>query len=330
MDPHPGVGRAFGEPRDIGQAAGRRQRSGPRHGVVRLGAAERPEHALQFEQRLPAGGLDAGQRLPRLLGLGVHDPRRRSRQHRDDPDAVRDAVVQFAGDPQPLGHDGAGRPLLMQGSEVFTAFAIHPPEDPRDREPQRELPGPLGRVADGLPGVDVDVLDERGRDGRDGADGGSLRPPDGEVPAQEDEQDEHDQGPHAEEVAEDRFAQDRHEDRRRQTAHQQNRKGEHDAQTHHLEGPEAGKPKQAGTTTDRPTEHQRVEAGGGQYHGPVRQPGHALRCRETLEKLFHTEIVFSGVGSARRPGDVRGIHPRADGLGNGDIHRPTRRRSCGT
>ncbi len=116
---------------------------------------------------------------------------------------MRDAVVQFAGDPQPLGHDGAGRGLLVQGFEVFTAFAIHPAEDPRDREAERELPGPPGRVADGAPGIEESVVDERGRDGRDGAEGGGLRPPGGEVPAQGDEQEEHDPGPRAEDVAED-------------------------------------------------------------------------------------------------------------------------------
>ncbi|MGN5376933.1 hypothetical protein ACQ4WX_02725 [Streptomyces lasalocidi] len=114
----------------------------------------------------------------------------------------------------------------------------------------------------------MDVVDERGRDARDGADGGSLRPPDGEVPAQADEQDEHDRGPRAEGVAEDCFAQDRREDRRRQTAHQQNRQGEHDVQTDHLGGLEVGEPEQAVLRRrHRQGEHQRIQAGGGQHHG---------------------------------------------------------------
>uniref|UniRef100_UPI003BAC066D hypothetical protein n=1 Tax=Kitasatospora sp. NBC_01519 TaxID=2903576 RepID=UPI003BAC066D len=118
----------------------------------------------------------------------------------------------------------------------------------------------------------MEVVEERGRDGRDGADGGSLGPPDGEVPAQADEQDEHDRGPCAEGVAEDGFAQDRGEDRRRQTAHQQNRQGEHDAETEYLEGREVGEPEQALVVRPisgqhRQGENQRVQAGGGQHHG---------------------------------------------------------------
>jgi hypothetical protein len=62
--------------------------------------AEQPPH---LGQRLSAGGRDRGQRLPgplRLAGQRVAGPVRLDHHHAD---VVRHHVVQFAGDPGPLG-----------------------------------------------------------------------------------------------------------------------------------------------------------------------------------------------------------------------------------
>jgi len=170
-------------------------------------------------------------------------------------------------DPQTLGHDDAGRGLLVQGSEVFAAFAVHPPEDPRDREPQREPSGPLGRAADGLP-VDVDVVDERVRDARGGADGGGLRRRAAMYPLKATSRMSMTRGRAPNMPPRTDSPRTRREDGCRHTAHQQDRKGEDDAKTHRLEVPEGGEPEQAvARARRRQAEHQRVEAGGGQHPG---------------------------------------------------------------
>ena len=74
----------------------------------RLGTPQPGHHPPQPGQRLPAGGLDGGQGVACLVGTGVEDPAARACLDRDDADAVRHHVVQFAGDPQPLLHRGLG------------------------------------------------------------------------------------------------------------------------------------------------------------------------------------------------------------------------------
>jgi hypothetical protein len=54
-------------------------------------------HPPQSGQRLPAGGLDGGQGVARLVGTGVEDTAARVCLDRDDADAVRHHVVQLAG-----------------------------------------------------------------------------------------------------------------------------------------------------------------------------------------------------------------------------------------
>ena len=73
-----------------------------------LGTPQPGHHPPQPGQRLPAGGLDGGQGVARLGGAGVEDPAARACLDRDDADAVRHDVVQFAGDPQPFRHRGLG------------------------------------------------------------------------------------------------------------------------------------------------------------------------------------------------------------------------------
>jgi hypothetical protein len=80
-------------------------RSMPRPGL-RVGIPQAFHHPPQAGQCLPAGGLDGGQGVARLVGTGVEDPAARACLDRDDADAVRHDVVQFAGDPQPFGHRG--------------------------------------------------------------------------------------------------------------------------------------------------------------------------------------------------------------------------------
>jgi hypothetical protein len=73
-----------------------------------LGAPQPGHHPPQSGQRLPAGGLDGGQGVARLGGTGVEDPAARAGLDRDDADAVRHDVMQFAGDPQPFCHRDLG------------------------------------------------------------------------------------------------------------------------------------------------------------------------------------------------------------------------------
>ena len=107
VDLHARVQGRGGQPVDVGQAGRRAQRRLPGPGSG-LGAPQPGHHPPQPGQRLPAGGLDGGQGVARLVGTGVEDPAARACLDRDDADAVRHDVVQFAGDPQPLGHRGLG------------------------------------------------------------------------------------------------------------------------------------------------------------------------------------------------------------------------------
>ena len=107
VDLHARVQGHGGQLLDVGQAGRRAQRRLPRPGF-RLGAPQPGHHPPQSGQRLPAGGLDGGQGVARLGGTGVEDPAARACLDRDDADAVRHDVVQFAGDPQPLRHHGLG------------------------------------------------------------------------------------------------------------------------------------------------------------------------------------------------------------------------------
>ena len=63
----------------------------------RLGAPQPGHHPPQSGQRLPAGGLDGGQGVARLVGTGVEDTAARARLDRDDADAVRHACRAVRG-----------------------------------------------------------------------------------------------------------------------------------------------------------------------------------------------------------------------------------------
>ena len=86
--------------------------------------AEQTQQPAQLGHSLPSalldrlerfsGGLLARRQHP-ALGCGLHD---------DDAQAVRDDVVQFAGDPGPLGRDGAGCPGLLVTLEHFGAVLL--------------------------------------------------------------------------------------------------------------------------------------------------------------------------------------------------------------
>ncbi len=121
VDPDAGVHRDGGKPAQIGQA-----RCGIIHRlawlIAWLGPAQRAQHPPQPGQRLPAGGLDGAQRVPCRGGLGVDDPAAGASLDRDDADVVRHHVVQFAGDPQPLGgyhlHLGLGPQRLAIAADT--------------------------------------------------------------------------------------------------------------------------------------------------------------------------------------------------------------------
>ena len=90
---------------------------------------------------------DRGQRLPGPLRVGVQRVRGAVRLHHHHADVVRDHVVQFAGDPGPLGRRGdlrLGVPLALQpGRPVLQAGVVRPPvahrvaEHPGDQRRRR-------------------------------------------------------------------------------------------------------------------------------------------------------------------------------------------------
>ena len=107
VDRHARVQRDGGQPFDVGKTRGRVQWRMRRRGF-RLGASQPGHHSPQSGQGFPAGGLDGGQGVACLGGTGVENPVASAGLDRDDADAVRHDVVQFAGDPQPLRHYGLG------------------------------------------------------------------------------------------------------------------------------------------------------------------------------------------------------------------------------
>ena len=113
-----GVAGGGGELAEAGQARRRRGRRG-----VGAGLAQRPDSLAQSGQRVPAGGFDGGQGVPRLGGLGVDDPGTGPGLDRDDADVVGDLVVQVAGELQPVGGDCLRRGLGVQGFGVGVCLA---------------------------------------------------------------------------------------------------------------------------------------------------------------------------------------------------------------
>jgi hypothetical protein len=77
--------------------------------------------------------LDGGQGVARLGGTGVEDPAARAGLDRDDADAVRHDVVQFASDPQPLRQlglgGGLGPPQLGLGLRLPDRMSDKPGND---------------------------------------------------------------------------------------------------------------------------------------------------------------------------------------------------------
>ncbi len=72
----------------------------PRRLVIEL--AQHAEQAPQLRDRLAGGVLDRAKRLPRPFGIGVQHLLRRRGLHTHQADAVRDHVVELAGDPRAL------------------------------------------------------------------------------------------------------------------------------------------------------------------------------------------------------------------------------------
>ena len=105
----------FGEPVEA-------RRRGAR-GVA--GRAQGVEDLADLAQRLLAGRLDGGERGAGLFRVGVEEREADTRLDVDHRDAVREDVVQFAGDPQPLlvGAAPLGRPAHARPAPGPTARA---------------------------------------------------------------------------------------------------------------------------------------------------------------------------------------------------------------
>ena len=154
LDANAGLRGGGDQPVHVGQSRCRAERR--RFGVgARLPLAQPAEDPPQPGERLPAGGFDRPQRVAGLGRLGVHDPAAHTGLDRDDADAVRDHVVQFAGDAQPLGGDRLDRGLGAERLGVPPAgahgIADHPGGDHRQG-------GDLG-LEDGVIAGRVDVAD---------------------------------------------------------------------------------------------------------------------------------------------------------------------------
>ncbi len=128
----------------------RQRRPGGQRRLAPSLRARLPQHAqqpLHLAQCLPADRLDRAQRGPCLTGLAVEDVLAVARLHGDHGHAVRDHVVQFPGDPQPLQGDRiAGRPL-PDVRHVAAALLHRVADDPDDGQHQADR----DRVAGAFP-----------------------------------------------------------------------------------------------------------------------------------------------------------------------------------
>ncbi len=108
--------------------------------------AQHPEHAPHLGERLAPGGRDGGQGLLGPAWVGGQRVRGAVGLHHHDADVVRDHVVQFPGDPGPLG-DGRdprlGVPLPFQpGGPVLQVRVVGPPVVHRVAQHPGEQRGP--------------------------------------------------------------------------------------------------------------------------------------------------------------------------------------------
>ncbi len=161
----------------VGEARGRLER-GPVAGQFagHIPAPQRYQHSPQARQGLPAGGLDGRQRLAGLFRL--RRPASRTRLNGDDADAVRDHVVQFAGDAQSLGGHRPGLALGVQRLGMAPGLQDRVADEPGDGDGERD--GELGGEIDYLAGRNPDpggrAADENAARGQRGQDRHPARP----------------------------------------------------------------------------------------------------------------------------------------------------------
>ena len=138
----------------LAELADARQRD---HAGTAVIAAQHAEHAAHLGQRLPPGAGDVAQRLPGPFRRAVQGVGRPVGLHDHHADVVRDHVVQFAGDPGPLGRRGdlrlrvpfpfqPGGPVLQRGvvgAAVAHRVAEHPGDQHRPGERYRPHHDPV-------------------------------------------------------------------------------------------------------------------------------------------------------------------------------------------
>ncbi len=124
---------------------------------------EGAEHAPEPGERLPAGVLDDTEGPAGALRLGVDDAFGGPGLDRDDADAVRDHVVQLAGDPQPFGRH---RLLRDPGAHLLGVLAFltsRVPDHPGDHYRHQDHGLDRGAHPESQRQAGADVAEEPGQ-----------------------------------------------------------------------------------------------------------------------------------------------------------------------